>query len=86
MEGKFPLKEEGIEWAKLGDAYVLTNTIGRSAQIDTISFLVWIQCDGKTSVEKIIDVFSVGGNRDIIEAAVKGILEKLTTSALIKWV
>jgi hypothetical protein len=86
MEGKFPLKTESIEWNKTGNAYVLRDSAGRNLQIDPISFLVWIQCDGKTSVDNIVDVFSVGGNRDIIEAAVKGVLEKLTASELLKWV
>lgn len=86
MEGKFPLKLENVQWVKTAEAYVLTDHSGKNFQIDPISFLVWIQCDGKTPVEQIIDVFSVGGNRDIIKAAITGVLEKLTNSNLVKWV
>lgn len=85
MEGKFPVRAESIGWEKIDETYVLIDKSGKNFQIDPISFLVWIQCDGKTSVNKIIDVFSVGGNRDIIESAINGVLEKLTTSELLKW-
>ena len=87
MEGKFPLKTRDLQWSREGDAYVLVdNALGKSFRIDPVSFLVWVQCDGKTSVEEIIDVFTVDGNRDIIKAAVTGVLEKLTTGGLISWV
>lgn len=87
MEGKFPLKTKEFGWRKVGDMYVLADEEkGKSYQLDAISFLVWIQCDGRTSVGKMVDVFSVDGNRDIIEAAITGVLEKLTSSGILKWV
>lgn len=83
----FPKKTKDFKWSKLGEVYVLTDPDTKNTiNIDPISFLVWIQCDGKTSVEKIVDVFSVDGNRDIIKAAIQGILEKLNESKLINWI
>ncbi len=84
MEGKKPLKKE-LKWSKIGDVYLLTNE-GKTYTIDAVSFLVWIQCDGKTDVEQIVDVFSVNGNRDIVKAAIIGILEKLAKKELITWI
>lgn len=87
MEGKNPVKVKELPFAKAGEVYVLTDPETKTTtQIDPISFLIWIQCDGVTSIEKIVDVFSVNGNRDIIKAAVTGVLEKLTSNGLIKWV
>lgn len=85
MEGKLPLKSD-LEWSRSGDFYVLLDkATGKASQLDAISFLVWIQCDGRTPVSNIVDVFAVGGNRDIIETAVTGVLEKLTGGGLVKW-
>ena len=84
---KFPKKKEGIQWSRLGDTYILIDPqTNQTNNIDTISFLVWVQCDGKTSIEEITDVFSVNGNRDIVRAAINGILEKLEEMKLITWV
>ncbi|MBI5871775.1 PqqD family protein [archaeon] len=84
---KFPLKTKELSWEKSGNAYVLLDKdLGKNFTIDPISFLVWVQCDGKTEVEKIVDIFSVNGNRDIIKAAINGILEKLEGNGLIKWI
>ena len=86
-EGKNPVKVKELPFAKAGEVYVLTDPENKAAtQLDPISFLIWIQCDGNTSVESIVDVFSVNGNRDIVKAAITGVLEKLTTGGLIKWV
>lgn len=85
MEGQFPLKSD-FEWKKSGESYTLTDKSGASIQLDTISFLVWIQCDGKTGIDQIVDVFAVGGNRDIIHAALTGVLQKLTENGAITWV
>jgi len=86
MEGKTPAKAKEMPWSKNGEAYVLADAeTKKTYALDPISFLVWVQCDGKTNVEKIVDIFSVNGNRDIIKAAVSGILDKLTNSGLIKW-
>lgn len=86
MQGTFPLRSEGFEWKKLDETYLLTNKDGASIELDPISFLVWVQCDGRTSVTQIIDVFAIGGNHDIIESAIRGVLEKLTESGAIAWV
>ena len=84
---KKPKKTKDMKWSKLGNVYLLVDPeTNKTYQIDPISFLVWIQCDGKTSIEQITDVFSVDGNRDIVKAAIIGILEKLEKSGLIEWV
>jgi len=84
---KKPKKTKEMEWSKLGNVYILVDPeTKKTHNIDPIAFLVWIQCDGKTSLEQITDVFSVNGNRDIVKAAIKGILDNLDKSGLIKWV
>ena len=81
----YPKKTKEMSWSKLGNVYVLVDPeTKKTHNIDPIAFLIWIQCDGKTSVEQMTDVFSVNGNRDIVKAAVKGILDKLEKSGLIK--
>jgi hypothetical protein len=82
---KYPKKRE-MTWSKLGETYVLVDPeTKKTYTIDPIAFLVWLQCDGKTSIEEMTDVFSVNGNRDIVKAAIKGILEKLKGSGIIEW-
>ncbi len=84
---KFPVKTRELSWEKSGNDYVLLDKgSGKNLTLDPISFLVWVQCDGKTELEKIVDIFSVNGNRDIIKAAISGILEKLEGSGLVRWV
>lgn len=84
---KIPKKAKELEWQKTGELYQLTDKDkNKNYSLDPISFLVWIQCDGKTNIEQIIDVFAVDGNRDIIKSAVVGILEKLESKGLVKWV
>ena len=81
---KFPKKSKEMKWSKLGNTYILVDPdTNKTFNIDPISFLVWIQCDGETSIERMTDVFSVNGNRDIVKGAIKGILEKLSKSELI---
>lgn len=87
MDEKKPLKTKEMQWNRTGELYVLLDKdTEKTYSLDPISFLVWIQCDGKTNIEKIVDIFSVDGNRDIVKAAIVGILEKLETSGLIKWI
>lgn len=86
MEGKLPTKIKEMPWSKNGDVFVLADTdTKKTYALDPISFLVWVQCDGKTHVDKIVDIFTVNGNRDIVKAAVSGVLDKLTNNGLIKW-
>ena len=81
---KNPKQKKEFTWAKQGNSYLMTDPETKQmTPIDTISFLVWIQCDGKTSVNDIVDVFSVDENTDIIKASVNGILEKLEKKELI---
>jgi len=81
-----PKKTKDMKWSKLGNAYILVDPdTNKTFTIDPIAFLVWIQCDGKTSVEQMTDVFSVDGNRDIVKAAIMGILEKLKDSGLVEY-
>lgn len=87
MKEKKPAKVKELDWNKAGDLYLLLDkNTNKRYTLDPIAFLVWVQCDGKTDIEEIVDVFAVDGNRDIIKAAINGILEKLQGSGLIKWI
>lgn len=84
---KFPQKTKDLVWQRTGEVYILVDKeTQQNFTLDPISFLVWIQCDGKTSVNAIADVFAVDGNRDIVKAAISSVLEKLEHGGLIKWV
>jgi hypothetical protein len=75
-----------MEWQRVGDFYILFDKEdNKKYTLDPISFLVWVQCDGKAALEQIVDVFSINGNRDIVRGAILAILKKLTDSGLIKW-
>lgn len=87
MPEKIPMKIKEMQWQRQGEIYILVDLEKKkNYTLDPISFLVWIQCDGKTDLETIVDVFSVNGNRDIVKAAISGILSKLKSSGLIKWI
>ena len=84
---KKPQRTKELTWSRAGNVYILFDEENKKTYtLDPIAFLVWIQCDGKTEIEQIVDVFSVNGNRDIVKAAINGILDKLHQSGLIKWV
>ena len=81
---RLPTKTKELTWSKVGNTYILVDPdTQKTYNIDTIAFLVWVQCDGMTDIEEITDVFSVDGNRDIVRAAINGILDKLKESGLI---
>lgn len=81
----FPKKIKELTWTKVADNYILVDPkTKKTYNIDTISFLIWVQCDGETSIDDMVDIFSVNGNRDIVKAAIRGILDKLEDSGLIK--
>ena len=83
---KLPKRTKEMVWTRVGESYVLLDPeTKKNITIDPIAFMVWIQCDGETDLESMTDVFSVDGNRDIVQAALKGILEKLEESGLISW-
>jgi hypothetical protein len=83
---KYPKKIKEMKWSKEGNVYILVDPdTNKTFDIDPITFLVWIQCDGETSIEEITDVFSVNGNRDIVKAAILGIIDKLVKTGLIEW-
>jgi len=85
MDEKKPTKSKELQWTKQGELYILLDRdTQKTYSLDPIAFLVWIQCDGKTDLEQIVDVFAVDGNRDIVKAAINGILGKLVESGLIK--
>jgi hypothetical protein len=87
MAEKFPKRTKELEWTRAGDFYILIDKEKKKTySLDAIAFMIWIQCDGKTSIEEMTDVFSVNGNRDIVKAAITGILEKLKNSGLIEFV
>ncbi len=82
---KFPKQTPNIKWERAEDAYLLFHPINKQPfQIDELAFMIWAQCDGKTSVQKIVDVFTVGSNREIVTASVNGILDKLKDAGFIK--
>ena len=79
-----PKKTKEMAWTRVGNAYVLVDPgTKENVTIDPIAFMVWVQCDGKTDLESMTDVFSVDGNRDIVQAALKGIIGKLEESGLV---
>ena len=83
---KLPKRTKEMVWTRVGESYVLLDPETKNnITIDPIAFMVWIQCDGETDLESMTNVFSVDGNRDIVQAALKGILEKLEESGLISW-
>jgi hypothetical protein len=85
MDEKKFSKTKDLQWTKQGEAYILLDKeTQKTYSLDPITFLVWIQCDGKTDLEQIVDVFAVNGNRDIVKAAINGILDKLSDSGLVK--
>lgn len=87
VKEKRPIKSKDFEWTRIGNLFLIVDKENKKTHsLDPISFLVWLQCDGKTSLEEIVDVFSVNGNRDIIKAAISGILDRLAKKGLIKWV
>jgi hypothetical protein len=80
-----PKKVKELEWQQIGDIYILTDKENnKTYTLDSISFLVWLQCDGNTDIESIVDVFSVNGNRDIVRSAIMNILKNLENLNLIK--
>jgi hypothetical protein len=84
---KNPKKTKELEWRKVGNVYLLIDReANKTYTLDPISFMVWIQCDGKTDIETIVDIFSVNGNRDIVRTAILGIAKKLESAGLITWV
>jgi hypothetical protein len=84
---KNPKKTKELEWRRVGNVYLLLDKeTNKTYTLDPISFMVWIQCDGKTDLETIVDIFSVDGNRDIVKAAILGITKKLESAGLITWV
>lgn len=83
---KKPLRSD-LPWKKIGQRYVISDPVTKKSYLlDSVSWLIWIQCDGQANFEQIVDVFSVNGNRDIVRSAILGILERLTNSGLVKWV
>ena len=68
-KAKIPAKTKELAFQKQGEIYILSDLQDKkSFNLDPISFLVWVQIDGKTPVNTIVDVFSVSGNKDIIKA------------------
>lgn len=81
----FPKKTKNFDWVRAGDAYVLFDPVtNENYNLDPMSFIIWLQCDGKTSVEEIVNLLSVENNQDIVKAAVSGILERLKQNGIIK--
>ncbi|MBU5688346.1 MAG: PqqD family protein [Candidatus Aenigmarchaeota archaeon] len=81
----FPKKTKEYEWMRAGDFYVLYDPVtNESFNLDPIAFIVWLQCDGKTHIDEIVDLLSVENNKDIIKAAVSGIIDRLAENGIIK--
>ena len=82
-----PIKTKDMEWNKVGEIYLLVDKeTKKTFTLDPISFLIWVQCDGNSTVDEIVDLFSVNGNRDIVKSAIESVLEKLENNGLIKWI
>lgn len=80
-----PKKTREFEWMKTGEFYVLYDPkTNENFNLDPIAFIVWLQCDGKTKVDEIVDLLSVESNKDIIQAAVMGIIDRLVQYGLLK--
>jgi hypothetical protein len=80
-----PKRTKELNWQQIGDIYILTDKENnKTYTLDSISFLVWLQCDGNTDIESIVDVFSVNGNRDIVRNAIMNILKNLENLNLIR--
>ncbi len=80
-----PKRTKELNWQQIGDIYILTDKENnKTYTLDSISFLVWLQCDGNTDIESIVDVFSVNGNRDIVRNAIMNILKNLENLNLVK--
>lgn len=80
-----PKRTREFEWTKTGEFYVLYDPkTNENFNLDPIAFIVWLQCDGKTKVDEIVDLLSVENNKDIIQAAVIGIIERLMQQGLLK--
>jgi len=81
-----PRKTKELEWQQLGNIYLLIDKQNnKTYSLDAISFLIWMQCDGKTDLEDLVDLFAINGNRDIVRNAVLNILENLRNLNLIEW-
>jgi len=81
----YPKKTKEYQWMRTGDFYVLYDPItNESFNLDPIAFIVWLQCDGKTPIDEIVDLLSVENNKDIIKAAVSGIIDRLAENGIIK--
>lgn len=80
-----PKKTREFEWMRAGDFYILYDSVtNENFNLDPIAFIVWLQCDGKTSVDEIANLLSVEDNKDVVKAAVTGIIERLKESGLIE--
>ena len=81
----FPKKTKNFEWVRAGEFYVLFDPItNENYNLDPMSFIIWLQCDGKTSVDEIVNLLSVENNQDIIKASVSGIIERLKQNGILK--
>lgn len=84
---RYPKQTENVAWEKAEETYVMVHPkTKQSLQIEPLAFMIWAQCDGRTSIEDIIDVFAVGGNKEVVKASINGILKRLEDAKLIKWV
>ena len=82
---KFPKQVDDVAWEKNEEAYVLVHPKTKEPfQIDAVAFMIWAQCDGKTSVDKIIDLFSLGSNKEVVKASVNGVIDRLKEAGFIK--
>ncbi|MFH8081006.1 MAG: PqqD family protein [Candidatus Aenigmatarchaeota archaeon] len=81
----YPKKTKEYNWTRVGDFYVLYDPVtNESFNLDPIAFIVWLQCDGKTPVDEIADLLSTEDNKDIVKAAVNGIIDRLAENGIIK--
>ena len=83
---RFPKQLQNVTWEKEQDSYTLVHPSTKELfQIDAIAFMIWAQCDGKTSMDRIVDIFALGNNREVVKASINGVLERLSKAGFIKW-
>jgi hypothetical protein len=82
---KHPARLEDVVWKSVNGYYMIEDLKSKKMyKLDQMSFLIWAQCDGRTGVEEIVDVFYAEGSRELIKTTVTNILDKLEGSGLVK--
>jgi hypothetical protein len=88
MEGKKPLKSDKVKIIDhLGTLYATLD--GNSLwKIEYATYNVWKECDGKRTVEELVDNFSkeIGHKPEDVRPVIEKILNQLTELNFLQWV